>query len=107
MASIAAFVGQSSSAASIALLRCQGVICCNPPDVYLFGAPTATRMSSLVTWMEGWPFPISSGAWYVFGSLVNAGIDDFSFSLLISSSSTSICLEPGCSERGVKLDVLH
>ena len=54
VASRAAFTAQSlSDVAKRALLRCHGVICCSPPEVYLFASLAALRMSSLLTDIEG------------------------------------------------------
>ena len=84
-----AFMAQSSSdVANRALLRCHGVICCNPPDVYLFALLAARRISVLVTDMEGKPTPgtgASDHSVSVRDCMLAVGLSE-SFSSLMSMS---------------------
>ena len=60
VASRDAFIAQSSSdVANKARLRCHGVICWSPPEVYLLASLAAFRMSSLFTDTKGKPVPVS------------------------------------------------
>ena len=81
VASIAALLAQSwSELVNMALFRCHGVICCKPPDVYLFEAPAALRISSFS--YQGWGIAASGDYRWLPGSLISVWGSHVRFLLL-------------------------